>query len=119
MTLELQLHHDYLDMYEKEPMRKPSTVPFMGHKIDLTKVTNDVFFLAGVTDHITPWKAVYRSMKLLGSPDKTFVLSSSGHIQSLINPPGKEPHEPAPASPRRVFLCLDACHPPSRCSGNG
>jgi len=87
-NLPMQLHHDYLDMYESEPMRKPGTVPFMGHKIDLTKITNDVFFLAGVTDHITPWKAVYRSMKLLGSPDKTFVLSSSGHIQSLINPPG-------------------------------
>ena len=87
-NLPMQLHHDYLDMYESEPMRKPGTVPFMGHKIDLRKITQDVFFLAGVTDHITPWKAVYRSMKLLGSPDKTFVLSSSGHIQSLINPPG-------------------------------
>ena len=87
-NLPMQLHHDYLDMYESEPMRKPGTVPFMGHKIDLRKITQDVFFLAGVTDHITPWKAVYRSMKLLGSENKTFILSSSGHIQSLINPPG-------------------------------
>lgn len=87
-NLSRQLHHDYLDMYESEPMRNPGTVPFMDHKIDLSKVMNDVFFLSGVTDHITPWKAVYRSMKLLGSPDKTFILSSSGHIQSLVNPPG-------------------------------
>jgi polyhydroxyalkanoate synthase len=87
-NLPMQLHHDYLDMYESEPMRNPGTVPFMGHKIDLRKIEQDVFFLAGVTDHITPWKAVYRSMKLLGSKDKTFILSSSGHIQSLINPPG-------------------------------
>ncbi|BCW89535.1 Poly(3-hydroxyalkanoate) polymerase subunit PhaC [Alphaproteobacteria bacterium SO-S41] len=87
-NLPMQLHHDYLDFYESEPMRKPGTVPFMGHKIDLGKIQQDVFFLAGVTDHITPWKAVYRSMKLLGSKDKTFILSSSGHIQSLINPPG-------------------------------
>jgi polyhydroxyalkanoate synthase len=42
--------------------------------------------VAGVTDHITPWKAVYRTAKIFG--DKTtFVLSSSGHLQSLLNPP--------------------------------
>ena len=38
-NLPMQLHHDYLDMYESEPMRKPGTVPFMGHKIDLRKIT--------------------------------------------------------------------------------
>lgn len=87
-NLSMKLHHDYLDMYESEPMKNPGKVSFMGHKINLGKIEQDVFFLAGVTDHITPWKAVYRSMKLLGSKDKTFILSSSGHIQSLINPPG-------------------------------
>ena len=41
---------------------------------------------AGVTDHITPWKAAYKTARILG--DKTtFVLSNSGHLQSLLNPP--------------------------------
>lgn len=87
-NLPMQLHHDYLDMFEKAPMSNPGKVEFMEHKIDLSKVMNDAFILAGVTDHITPWKAVYRTVHLLGSKDKTFILSSSGHIQSLINPPG-------------------------------
>jgi polyhydroxyalkanoate synthase len=84
----MKLHHDYLDMFEKEPMANPGKVDFMGHKLDLTKVTQDCFIVGGLTDHITPWRAVYRTVHLIGSKDKTFVLSSSGHIQSLINPPG-------------------------------
>ena len=51
-------------------------------------MTNDVFVVAGVTDHITPWKACYRLTQLIGSPNVDFVLSQSGHIQALLNPPG-------------------------------
>jgi polyhydroxyalkanoate synthase len=43
--------------------------------------------VAGITDHITPWKACYRNVRLFGG-ETTFVLSNSGHIQSLLNPPG-------------------------------
>jgi len=87
-NLPAQLHSDYLDMYEKHPMSNPGKVEFMGHKIDMSKVDHDTFIVAGVTDHITPWRAVYRTTQLLGSKNIEFILSSSGHIQSLINPPG-------------------------------
>ncbi len=40
-----------------------------------------------MTDHITPWKACYRSAQAHGG-NARFVLSRSGHVQSLINPPG-------------------------------
>jgi polyhydroxyalkanoate synthase subunit PhaC len=44
------------------------------------------YVVAGVTDHITPWQACYASRNILrGKLD--FVLSSSGHIQSIVNPP--------------------------------
>lgn len=43
--------------------------------------------MAAINDHITPWPAVYRSMQLLGGQAQ-FVLSNSGHIQSILNPPG-------------------------------
>jgi polyhydroxyalkanoate synthase subunit PhaC len=59
-----------------------------GHKIDLSKVTSDLFILGGVTDHITPWKATYRSTQLFGSQHVTYVLSHSGHMQAILNPPG-------------------------------
>jgi polyhydroxyalkanoate synthase len=58
-----------------------------GTPIDLQKVTVDSFSVAGINDHITPWDAVYRSSLLLGG-DRRFVLSHSGHVQSILNPPG-------------------------------
>ncbi|MGV8651153.1 class II poly(R)-hydroxyalkanoic acid synthase, partial [Pseudomonas aeruginosa] len=58
-----------------------------GTAVDLGKVAIDSFHVAGITDHITPWDAVYRSALLLGG-QRRFILSNSGHIQSILNPPG-------------------------------
>lgn len=87
-NLTAALHSDYLRVYEEQPFINPGVAEFAGHKVDLTKVTNDLFILAGVTDHITPWKACYRSTQLFGSKNIEFVLSHSGHIQAILNPPG-------------------------------
>ncbi|MEM8770682.1 MAG: alpha/beta fold hydrolase [Pseudomonadota bacterium] len=86
-NLPAQLHSDYLDVFSDKRFAEPGNVEFMGHKIDLTKVTNDMFMVAAVTDHITPWRACYRNVHLFGG-DVEFVLSNSGHIQALLNPPG-------------------------------
>jgi polyhydroxyalkanoate synthase len=43
--------------------------------------------VAGIADHITPWESCYRSAQLLGGTTR-FVLSTSGHIAALVNPPG-------------------------------
>lgn len=87
-NLTAALHSDYLRTYEEQPFAKPGTSELAGHTVDLTKVKNDLFILAGVTDHITPWKACYRSTQLFGSKNIEFVLSHSGHIQAILNPPG-------------------------------
>lgn len=87
-NLPAQLHSDYLDLYPKQPFANPGQVEFAGHVVDLKKVTNDMFIIAGVTDHITPWKACYRTTQLVGSENIEFILSQSGHIQALLNPPG-------------------------------
>jgi polyhydroxyalkanoate synthase len=87
-NLTARLHSDYLRVYEAQPFANPGKVEVAGHKVDLTKVTQDCFIVAGVTDHITPWKAVYRIAGLIGSPNVAFILSQSGHIQALLNPPG-------------------------------
>ena len=86
-NLPAQLHHDYLEHYMTKPFANPGKVDFMDHKIDLSKVKNDTFMVAGVTDHITPWRACYRTTQLLGG-EIDFILSNSGHIQSMLNPPG-------------------------------
>ena len=87
-NLTAALHSDYLRVYEEQPFANPGTSEIAGHAIDLTKVDCDLFIMAGVTDHITPWKACYRSTQLFGSRNIEFVLSHSGHIQAILNPPG-------------------------------
>jgi polyhydroxyalkanoate synthase subunit PhaC len=87
-NLTAALHSDYLRVYEEQPFINPGQSNIADHKVDLTAVTNDLFILAGVTDHITPWKACYRSTHLFGSKNIEFILSQSGHIQAILNPPG-------------------------------
>ena len=87
-NLTATLHSDYLRVYEEQPFINPGKSEIAGHFVDLTNVDNDLFILAGVTDHITPWKACYRSTQLFGSKHVEFVLSQSGHIQAILNPPG-------------------------------
>lgn len=80
-------HGDLLDFFKHNPLTRPGALEVCGTPIDLQKVTVDSFSVAGINDHITPWDAVYRSTLLLGG-ERRFVLSNSGHVQSILNPPG-------------------------------
>jgi poly(3-hydroxyalkanoate) synthetase len=51
-------------------------------------LTTAASVVAGIADHTSPWQACYRSARLLRIENMRFVLSSSGHIASLVNPPG-------------------------------
>jgi polyhydroxyalkanoate synthase subunit PhaC len=59
----------------------------LGVPIDLGKITVDSYVVAGIADHITPWENCYRTTQLFGGTTR-FVLSTSGHIAALVNPPG-------------------------------
>jgi polyhydroxyalkanoate synthase subunit PhaC len=85
-SLPARLHHDYIDMYATNPFVNANKLTLNGVALDMRRVKVDAYVAAGVTDHITPWKGVYKTAKIYG--DKTvFVLSNSGHLQSLLNPP--------------------------------
>ena len=80
-------HSDLIDFFKHNPLTRPRGLEVCGSPVDLQKVTVDSFSVAGINDHITPWDAVYRSTLLLGG-NRRFILSNSGHIQSILNPPG-------------------------------
>lgn len=85
--LPAELHGQFIDIYRDNLLATPGAVVVNDVPIDLGKVDCDSFVMAGTTDHITPWDACYRSsLRLPG--DVEFVLSNSGHIQSILNPPG-------------------------------
>lgn len=82
------LHRDMVLMGLDNALVKPGEVSMLGSPVDLANVTNDAYVVGGVADHISPWQATYRSARLLGSKDNRYVLSTSGHIAALVNPPG-------------------------------
>jgi polyhydroxyalkanoate synthase len=84
--LPARLHGDYLDLYFTNPFVNAGMLSLNGKSIDMSKVEADSYVIAGVTDHITPWKGVHKTAQIMGK-DTTFVLSNSGHLQSLLNPP--------------------------------
>jgi polyhydroxyalkanoate synthase len=84
--LPAEFHADLLRMFMDNPLKTPGSLTALGTPIDMGKVQVPAYVVAGITDHITPWQACYQSKNILrGKID--FVLSSSGHIQSIVNPP--------------------------------
>ena len=79
------LHADYMSLLETNGLVS-GTAEILGETIDLSKVTCDNYVLGGTTDHITPWEGCYRTVNMLGGKSE-FILSSSGHIQAIVNPP--------------------------------
>lgn len=55
----------------------------LGTPIDITKITQDLYLMGGMTDHITPWQGTYSTTRLV-SGDRRYVLTSTGHVQSLV-----------------------------------
>ncbi|MCW2625064.1 alpha/beta fold hydrolase [Mycobacterium sp.] len=82
------LHRDMVMTGLHNSLVAPGEANMLGTPVELSKLTADVYVVAGIADHISPWQACYRSAQLLGSEDLRFVLSSSGHIAALVNPPG-------------------------------
>ncbi len=88
-NLPAALHRDFLQLALENGLTKPGSTTVLGTPIDLSKITVDSYVVAGIADHITPWQNAYRTVNLLGAGPR-FVLSTSGHIAALVNPPGNE-----------------------------
>jgi polyhydroxyalkanoate synthase subunit PhaC len=72
-------------------------------KLEPGKVDIDTYVLSAVDDHIVPWVAGYKTTQLLGGHTR-YVLSTSGHIAGIVNPPGPKPkhwtNDALPADPQ-------------------
>jgi len=62
----------------------------MGHKLSLSEVDVPLMSITCETDHIAAWKACYQGVQQMGSRSKSFIVSQSGHIAGIINPPSKK-----------------------------
>ena len=81
------MHSFYMrNMYNKNLMREPGGISILGEPIDLRDIKIPVYFLSTREDHIAPWQATYAGTQLMSGQVK-FVLSASGHIAGVVNPP--------------------------------
>ena len=62
----------------------------MGETLSLKDVDIPLCSIACETDHIAAWKDCYRGVQQMGSKSKTFIVSQSGHIAGIVNPPSKD-----------------------------
>jgi polyhydroxyalkanoate synthase len=81
------LHADFVDLAMQNQLAEPTGRKVRGVPVDLSQVGVDSYIVAGIADHLTPWHSCYRSTTLLGGESR-FILSTSGHIAALVNPPG-------------------------------
>jgi polyhydroxyalkanoate synthase subunit PhaC len=63
-----------------------------GHTLDLKKVKVPIYNLATREDHIAPAKSVFYGSKFFGGRVR-FVLSGSGHIAGVVNPPERHKYQ--------------------------
>ncbi|MCC7217994.1 MAG: class I poly(R)-hydroxyalkanoic acid synthase [Burkholderiales bacterium] len=81
------MHSYYLrNMYMRNALREPGALTLAGVPIDVTRVTTPAYCVSAIEDHIAPWRTTYETTQILKGKSR-FVLSGSGHIAGMINPP--------------------------------
>jgi len=83
------LHRDFVRLAVDNSLTRPGAASMLGSPVDLAKLDVDAYVVAGIADHLCPWQSCYRTTQLLGGRTR-FVLSTSGHIASMVNPPGNQ-----------------------------
>jgi polyhydroxyalkanoate synthase len=65
------------------------TFRVLGERVRLRDVKVPLCAIACETDHIAHWRGSFHGVRQMGAKDKMFILSQSGHIAGIVNPPGK------------------------------
>lgn len=61
-----------------------------GETLHISDVKVPLMSVTCETDHIAAWKDCYRGFRQTGAKDRTFIVSQSGHIAGIVNPPSKK-----------------------------
>jgi polyhydroxyalkanoate synthase len=77
---------EYLRSLYLENRLAKGELELAGERLDLSKISKDSYFISAERDHIALWKAVYAGARLMGGTVR-FMLSNSGHIAGVVNPP--------------------------------
>jgi polyhydroxyalkanoate synthase len=82
-----RMHAYYLrEMYLNNRLIERDALTLAGEPIDLARIHQPLYDVSAEDDHIAPWRQTFRINSYVTAP-KRFVLSSSGHILGIVNPP--------------------------------
>lgn len=76
------------ELFQENNLLQPGRMKFLGRSVDISKAKIPMFLLGTQEDHIAPWLSIYKAIKHFKGP-ATFVLSRSGHVAGVVNPPAK------------------------------
>ena len=81
------MHSSYLRlMYKENKLIVPGGITLAGVPIDLGKIETPLYMLSTKEDHIAPWISTFTLQHRIPAPVR-FVLSASGHVAGVVNPP--------------------------------
>ena len=92
-----KMHSQYLRSFYLNNEFARGEFEIDGRKLDPKKVELDTYVVSAINDHIVPWASGYKTAQMFTGPNR-FVLSSSGHIAGVVNPP----------SPKATYWTNDA-----------
>jgi polyhydroxyalkanoate synthase len=82
-----RMHSEYLrQLYLNNSLARGEFVAD-GRCVDLAGIRLPMFVVGTETDHVAPWKSVYKARALTRSPDYTFLLTSGGHNAGIVSGP--------------------------------
>lgn len=84
--LPVALQRDFIDMIDRRVFERPRALTLNDTAIEFRKLRVDGYYVGGREDYLMPWQGVYRAARHFGGRS-TFVLSRSGHVQSILRPP--------------------------------
>jgi polyhydroxyalkanoate synthase len=85
-------HSFYLRNCYLENKLSTGRLKIAGETIDLSKAKTPIYNLATKEDHIAPAKSVFIGSRSFGGPVR-FVLTGSGHIAGVVNPPARKKYQ--------------------------
>ncbi len=74
------------EFYQRNRLREPGGLTLGGMPLNVADIKTPAYIMAAKDDHIAPWQSCYPGVQLLSGPKK-FVLTASGHVAGVINPP--------------------------------
>ena len=103
-----RMHSEYLERLYLKNEFALGTFTVEGARIDLKSVTVPMFVVGTETDHVAPWRSVFKTRSLTRSTDYTFLLTSGGHNAGIVSGPGAPEAPPPPAHLHRGERRADA-----------